>query len=190
MAKKGAGLIPFARVDGKVKFLFHRTFTGSRAGLLVDFGGGTAPGESHEQTAIREFTEETDAMFLSPDYRNAGLCIASMDIQMQRLAADLRRTQDRHPHWWCKRNLRKGEGLRDWKTFFVEVDYRDVSGMNEVWAADRGQRFHKRRELLWVGAGSLLDVIDRQPEGMWRRLVELQGLRSLIKEISLHFVRE
>ena len=61
----GAGVIPFCVRDRQVLFLFHKTFSGRRAGHLVDFGGGGETGESHTQTAIREFIEETETMYFS-----------------------------------------------------------------------------------------------------------------------------
>jgi len=42
----GASVIPFCHGQGKVSFLFHKTFSGRRAGCLVDFGGGGSEGES------------------------------------------------------------------------------------------------------------------------------------------------
>ena len=61
----GAGVIPFCVKDGQVLFLFQKTFSGRKAGHLVDFGGGGERGESHRQTAIREFIEETETMYFS-----------------------------------------------------------------------------------------------------------------------------
>ncbi|MCP4391927.1 MAG: NUDIX domain-containing protein, partial [Gammaproteobacteria bacterium] len=67
----GAGLIPFCVNERNVHFLFHKTFSGRRAGYLVDFGGGRHDGETYRQTAVREFVEETDTMFLASDLSRA-----------------------------------------------------------------------------------------------------------------------
>ena len=67
----GAGVIPFAVIDGEVYFLFQKTFTGRKVGYLIDFGGGLGEGEDYRETAIREFVEETETMYFSNDVQRA-----------------------------------------------------------------------------------------------------------------------
>ena len=180
--KTGAAVIPFARRDGATWFLFHKTFKGRRAGLLVDFGGGSQPGESPVQTAAREFIEETDAMFFALDCNDdPAPLVESQYALMMNL---IERTQDAHPEWQCRRGSMEHGRPRDWKTFFVEVDYRELVDINTAWAQDLAGRFSKRRELLWLEAEQLLDIIDNSPEYLWKRLRRYQGMRDNILAIA------
>jgi 8-oxo-dGTP pyrophosphatase MutT (NUDIX family) len=180
--KTGAGVIPFAIRDGLHCFLFHKTFSGRRAGLLVDFGGGSRVGESHVQTAAREFVEETEAMFFAEHGR--GDLETLFQSQYRRMLHLIEQTQRRNPDWWCGRRNRSGDRPRDWKTFFVEVEYRDPTGMNRAWAEDSDGRFKKRRELVWLTAEELLDVIDNRPEALWKRIRAYDKLRDVILAIT------
>jgi len=182
-ARSGAGVLPFALHEGRVSFLFHKTFSGRRAGLLVDFGGGAQSGETALQTAAREFVEETEALFLAPDIRKASRAGNEYRRQLQVMQTLLARTRDEHADWWCRRSAPPGKPARDWRTFFVEVAYRDVAGMNAAWAADDGRRFKKRRELLWVPADRLLQIFTRQPERLWKRVRELDAAPEVITAI-------
>jgi hypothetical protein len=182
--KTGAGVIPFASHNGTVCFLFHKTFTGRRAGLLVDFGGGSQAGETQYQTAAREFVEETDAMFFadgSHDDRNTHM---QMESQYQLMLQLIENTQTEHPQWWCKRGSVTTEKPRDWNTYFVEVDYRDPDDMNAAWAEDQHGRFRKQRELHWLTAEQLLDVFDNRPETLWTRVRELEGASAIVRAIA------
>ena len=183
-SRAGAGVIPFAFDGGSVYFLFHKTFSGRRAGLLVDFGGGGQAGETHPQTAAREFVEETEAMFLADDYRAVPVSEHQFDAQVQRLLTLLDRTQQRHPDWRCQRRKAGSRKPKDWVTYFVEVGYKPLEGMNREWAVDSGQRFKKRRELLWVSAAQLLDIYANQPDRLWKRVRELVGADTVIQAIS------
>ncbi|HYQ70894.1 MAG TPA: hypothetical protein VET88_03080 [Gammaproteobacteria bacterium] len=184
-ARKGAGVLPFAVYAGRVLFLFHRTFSGRRAGLLVDFGGGAEAGETALQTAAREFVEETEALFLAPDIDRARLAGREYRRQLQEMQALLERALEAHADWWCRRRVPAGKPARDWRTFFVEVGYRDVTGMNAAWAADDGRRFRKRRELLWVPADRLLEIFACHPERLWKRVRELETVPEIIRAIRL-----
>lgn len=114
--KQGAGIIPFTLSDGQVYFLFHKTFSGRRAGHFVDFGGGSKRGESQQQTAAREFIEETEAMFLAEDPAQADLAL-HIASQIQIVLNLLQQTQQQHPDWWCQRHNTKHKKPKDWKTF-------------------------------------------------------------------------
>ena len=179
--KKGAGIIPFTQYDNTLYFLFHKTFKGRRAGLLVDFGGGSNDSENYQQTAIREFIEETEAMFFSDDIK-----IPAQDINSQYILLKncLQHTQEQHPDWWCKRRRLKDNTFKDWKTFFVEVGYKNLTLMNIEWATDISHRFIKRRELLWISADNLVDIIENKPEKLWKRVRALDNLKSIILNIS------
>jgi 8-oxo-dGTP pyrophosphatase MutT (NUDIX family) len=182
-ARVGTGVLPFALHAGRVRFLFHKTFSGRRAGLLVDFGGGAQAGETAFQTAAREFVEETEALFLAPDLSLAARAGSEYRRQLQEMQTLLERTRKVHADWWCRRRVQPGKPPRDWRTFFVEVGYRDVAGMNDAWAADDGRRFKKRRELVWVPADRLLEIFSRQPERLWKRVRELEGAPAVIRAI-------
>jgi len=180
--KTGAGVIPFATRHGLTCFLFHKTFSGRRAGLVVDFGGGSRPGESQVQTAAREFVEETEAMFFAESC-DADLS-SLMQSQSQLMLQLIEQTQTNNPHWWCSRRNNHGGKPRDWKTFFVEVEYRDLGEMNTAWTEDSGGRFKKRRELFWLTTEQLLDIIDNRPEALWKRLRTYAGTRDIVLAVA------
>ncbi len=181
----GAGVIPFCVHDGQVLFLFHKTFSGSRAGCLVDFGGGAQAGESYRQTAIREFIEETETMYFSESIHAAELTQARVQAQTVLLESLFDRTLRNHPRWWCRRAAGNKARLRNWKTFFVEFEYRDVTDMNRAWELDAGRRFSKRRELLWISAGTLCDIFKKSPEKLWKRVRQLKNAKKTIKSIKV-----
>jgi hypothetical protein len=179
----GAGLIPFCVNQGKVHFLFHKTFSGRRAGYLVDFGGGSHDRETHRQTAVREFVEETDTMFLEVDLSRARRTPARIKAQIPIMDQLLGRTLDVHPDWWCQRAPGSKFPPKDWRSFFVEVEHRDIDGINAQWADDDGSRFKKPRELLWVSGHELTTIIDTAPERLWTRIRQLIGLRETVEAI-------
>lgn len=179
----GASIIPFCVENRQLLFLFHKTFSGRRAGMLVDFGGGTEPGESHRQTAIREFIEETETMYYSEDIHTASLTPARVQAQTPLLEAVFDRSLQKYPDWWCRREPGRSGKPRDWKTFFIEFEYRDVADMNREWEQDAGTRFRKRRELLWIPAGSLSGFYEHSPERLWKRLRQLVDAKQTILSI-------
>jgi hypothetical protein len=181
--KKGAGVIPFAWRDGTACFLFHKTFSGRRAGLLVDFGGGSQSAENQYQTAAREFIEETEAMFFADSCNADSDARTQTESQYQLMLKMIEHTQRQHPEWWCRRGRVNDAKPRDWKTFFVEVDYRDIDDMNMAWAEDKHQRSRKRRELLWLSADQLLDAFDNRPETLWTRVRQLEGASDVVRAI-------
>ena len=179
--KSGAGVIPFAIRRESVCFLFHRTFTGRRAGLLVDFGGGGRAGESHAQTAAREFVEETEGMFFADDPEAELMPL--YQPQYQHTLQLIEKTQQLQPGWVCERRNKNANGRRNWKTFFVEVGFRDPAAMNAAWANDTAGRFKKRRELVWLPAAHLLDVLDNRPGELWKRIREYDNMREVVLAI-------
>jgi len=182
--KTGAGVIPFSQVGGTSCFLFHKTFTGRRAGLLVDFGGGSHAGETQYQTAAREFIEETEAMFFTDSGNDDSERPMPIESQYQLMLQLIENTQNKHPQWCCRRGSVNDAKPRDWKTYFVEVDYRVVDEMNTAWAEDKHGRFKKRRELLWLTEEQLLDVFDNRPETLWKRVRELEGASDIVRAIA------
>ena len=180
----GAGVIPFCVNNGQVLFLFHKTFSGRRAGHLVDFGGGGESGESLRQTAIREFIEETETMYFSENIHTAVLTPESLQTQTPLLDALFDRTLHSHPDWCCQReNGRKGEP-RDWETFFIEFDYQDVTDMNREWERDAGKRFSKRRELVWISADKLCGIYEHSTDRLWKRVRQLVNAKETIQAIE------
>jgi hypothetical protein len=179
----GAGIIPFCVNEGNVHFLFHKTFSGRRAGYLVDFGGGRHDGETYRQTAVREFVEETDTMFLASDLSRAHRTPARITAQIQIMDTLLGQTLDAHPDWWCQRASGSKTQPKDWRSFFVEVEHRDIDAINAQWAGDDGSRFKKPRALLWVPGAELKAIIDTAPERLWKRVRQLIGIRETVEAI-------
>ena len=180
----GAGVIPFCVLEGKVFFLFHKTFSGRRAGHLVDFGGGGNEGESYRQTAMREFIEETETMFFATDLRVAIISPERIRSQMDLLEQLFDRTLNRHPDWWCRRSDSRRGKPRDWRTYFIEFDYRNPADMNRQWREDAGRRFKKRRELLWVASDELIEIYANAPHRLWRRVRQLEDAEKMIRTIA------
>ena len=181
----GAGLIPFCVNQSKVHFLFHKTFSGRRAGYLVDFGGGRQDGETYRQTAVREFVEETDTMFLETDLSRARRTSARIAVQIPVMDTLLGRTLDAHPDWWCQRAPGSKIPPKDWRTYFVEVEHRDIASINAQWAGDDGSRFKKQRALLWVRGDELIAIFDTAPERLWKRVRQLIGARETLEAILM-----
>ncbi len=182
--KIGAGIIPFCVKDNQVLFLFHKTFTGRRAGHLVDFGGTTVGEENHRDTAIREFIEETETMYFSASVEEAPVTEHRTRQQIRLMQEWFDRTQGKHPDWWCERKPSKGKKRKDWKTFFVELNHKDLSEMNRAWRDDDGRRFTKRRELVWVAGHELLAICRDDPHKLWRRVRLLRKLKRAIGQSS------
>ena len=95
----GAGVIPFAVIDGEVNFLLQKTFTGRKVGYFIDFGGGLVEGEDYQETAIREFVEETETMYFSNDVQHASRTIENVNNQIPIVEALFNETLEAHPDW-------------------------------------------------------------------------------------------
>ncbi|MDJ0808426.1 MAG: hypothetical protein QNJ78_16540 [Gammaproteobacteria bacterium] len=180
--KTGAGIIPYAVQDDQVCFLFHRTFSGRRAGLLVDFGGSCSRNETHFEAAAREFVEETEAMFLAEDPKEADLT-RDTDVQIEIVLNLMRNTQDRHPDWFCRR-ISDRDKPRDWKTFFMKVAFKNLDRMNALWERNPDQRFKKRRELVWITSDRLVELFHNDPQALWTRVRQLTGAIKVIRAIE------
>ncbi len=180
----GAGVIPVSVVKGKTYFLFQKSFSGRKVGHLIDFGGGLGANETYRQTAIREFVEETDTLYFSSDPRRAARTAPEVAAQIRVVDALFDETLGRHPDWWRRRIPGEGPTPKDWVTFFVQFPFRNLTVLNEQWANDRVGRFKKRRELLWVSADQLIEIYDRRPQLLWKRVRQLQNAPELITTIS------
>jgi 8-oxo-dGTP pyrophosphatase MutT (NUDIX family) len=179
----GAGVIPFAVHRDEVYCLFHKTFSGRRAGCLVDFGGNQDPGEGFRQTAIREFIEETEGMYLAEDVSRVVLTNALLAEQtgmLDKLFAD---TLGDHPGWYCDRRVESERTGKSWRTFFIRFPYRELAPMNREWERDGGRRFKKRRELVWVPAAELLHLFESAPERLWKRVRRLDQPGRIVRAI-------
>jgi hypothetical protein len=180
----GAGVIPLSVHEGEVLFLFQKTFSGRKVGTLIDFGGGLGEGEDHRATAVREFVEETETMYLEEDLALAYRTQTRIEQQVAQVQALFEQTLSRYPHWWRKRQSLDPHKPKDWRTFFIEFPYRDITSMNHAWKDDTSGRFKKRRELVWVTASSLLDIYAHSPDDLWKRVRQLEQAETLIHEIQ------
>jgi hypothetical protein len=179
----GAGVIPFAVADGQVSFLFQTTFSGRKAGHLIDFGGGPGAGEGFMDTAIREFVEETETMYFADDIQHARRTIQSVQHQIPIVETLFHETLSAHPHWWCKRSPGNPHNPKLWRTFFIEFPYRDVEALNREWSADSSGRFKKKRELFWVAGSDLLAIYEHAPGKLWKRVRQLENAKETINSI-------
>lgn len=179
----GAGVIPFAVSSGKVYFLFQTTFSGRKAGHLIDFGGGLGTGEDFRETAIREFIEETETMYFSADIQQASRTTARISEQIPILDALFDETLEAHPEWCCRRAPGNPLRPKSWRTFFIEFPYRDIETLNREWEADKVGRFKKRRELFWVTADELLAIYADTPEKLWKRVRQLENATNTVRAI-------
>lgn len=181
----GAGVIPFTVIGGKVSFLFQTTFSGRKVGCLIDFGGGLGAGEDFKDTAIREFVEETETMYLADDIQQACRSVTRVKRQIPIVEKLFNATLSAHPHWWCKRAPGDPVNPKLWRTFFIEFPYRDIDKLNREWAADKNGRFKKRRELFWVTGNDLLAIYDHAPNKLWKRVRQLENAKETIHSILL-----
>jgi len=179
----GAGVIPFCVRAGRVHFLFHKTFSGRRMGFLVDFGGGGRDGETYKQTAIREFVEETDTMYLASDVSRARRTPERIEAQTKVMENLFDRTLKTYPDWWCQREPGTKIPPKDWRTYFVEVEDRDIEEINREWQSDDGTRFKKPRQLLWIDASELTAIYTGAPQRLWKRVRQLIGATEVIGAI-------
>lgn len=182
----GAGVLPFSIKQGEVLFLFHTTFSGRRAGSLIDFGGKGNDGESHRDTAIREFMEETEMMYLSDNFKCPVKDQQGILAQTRLLQDLFDRTLQDHPDWYCQRSATPGKATGSWTTFFIEFGYKEVNGMNREWKRDGGRRFVKRRKLIWITADELQNILVSSPERLWKRVQKLDGMENMIQKIVQH----
>jgi len=180
----GAGVIPLAIDAGKLVFLFQKSFSGRKVGHLIDFGGGLGDGEGYRRTAVREFVEETETLYFADDLSTASRSEQRIAAQIPIVEALFDQTLSRHPNWWCRRAPGNPEKPKDWRSYFIEFPFRDVSPLNTAWAADTHGRFKKRRELLWIPADELLAIYSQSPDSLWKRVRQLEGAESLIREIK------
>ena len=180
----GAGVIPFSVNDNEVYFLFQTTFSGRKAGHLIDFGGGMEVGEDYWETAIREFVEETETMYFSDDLQLASRTTERVKEQMSLVEGLFNETLAIHPDWWRNRSSVNPLKPKLWKTFFIEFPYRDIEEINCEWKTDKTGRFKKRRELFWVGAAELIGIYEYQPERLWKRVRQLENAKELVHLIQ------
>ena len=179
----GAGVIPFSVTGGRARFLFQTTFSGRKAGHLIDFGGGLGEGEDYRDTAIREFIEETETMYFCDDLQQASRTAERIRDQVPIVANLFDETLSAHPDWWCRRVPGNPGNTPDWITFFVEFPYRDVGPLNREWASDTDGRFRKRRELFWVPGSELLALYADAPDKLWKRVRQLENAGETIRAI-------
>jgi hypothetical protein len=179
----GAGVLPFALAEGRVAFLMQTVFEGRKSGLLNDFGGGSEPGESAMRTAAREFVEETETLYFATDAYTARRTPESVQAQLPVMQRYFDATLSVHPGWWCRRASPDPSKPKDWKTYFIEIPYRDVEPLNRLWEADGGARFKKRRQLHWLPASELVALYRSSPERLWKRVRQLENATALIMDI-------
>ena len=122
-------------------------------------------------------------MFLASCLSRARRTPARIAAQIPVMTKLLERTLDAHPDWWCQRAPGSKIPPKDWRTYFVEVEHRNVDAINAQWAGDDGSRFKKPRELLWVPGDELKVIIDTAPERLWKRVRQLIGVRETVEAI-------
>ena len=179
----GAGVIPFAVSDGKVYFLFQKTFTGRKAGYLIDFGGGLGAGEDYRKTAIREFVEESETMYFSENIQQASRTVERVKRQIPIVETLFDETLTIHSDWCCRRAPGNPLKPKQWQTFFIEFPYRDIEMLNTEWENDNVGRFKKRRKLVWVTGSELLAIYDNTPDKLWKRVRQLENATKIIGSI-------
>ena len=179
----GAGVIPFAVIDGEVHFLFQQTFTGRKVGYFIDFGGGLGKGEDYRETAIREFVEETETMYFSDNIQQARRTVESVNNQIPVVKALFDETLAAHPDWCCRRAPGNPLHPKQWQTFFIEFPYRDIDVFNREWETDTVSRFKKRRKLVWLSGSELLEIYDHAPDRLWKRVRQLENAKETIQTI-------
>lgn len=179
----GAGVLPFALAEGRVAFLMQRVFAGRKKGMLNDFGGASELGESAMRTAAREFVEETETLYFAEDPGTARRTPESVQAQLSVVEHCFNSTLSMHPGWWRRRLSPNPSKPKDWKTYFVEIPYRDVEPLNRLWEADNNARYKKRRELSWLPASDLVSLYAYHPERLWKRVRQLEDATALIMEI-------
>lgn len=179
----GAGVLPFALIDGRVRFLMQTVFEGRKSGLLNDFGGGSEPGESAMRTAAREFIEETETLYFAADPVTARRTPQSVQTQLSVMEQCFAATLSDHPGWWCRRVSPNPSKPKDWTTYFIEIPFRDIEPLNQLWESDNGAHYKKRRQLLWFSASDLVLLYMHHPERLWKRVRQLDDAVSLITTI-------
>ena len=180
----GAGVIPLVIKDGELLFLFQKTFSGRKTGYLIDFGGGLGDGEDYRATAMREFVEETETMYLSDDLKAAHRSEDRVMEQIMQVDKIFEHTLSAHPHWWRRRTPGSQNKPKDWRTYFIEFPFRNIMALNSEWESDSSGRFRKRRELVWIPANRLLDIYARSPNELWKRVRQLEDAETLIRDIQ------
>jgi len=185
----GAGVIPFAVHRQQVHFLFQRVFYGRKTGFFIDFGGGVNEGETYQQAAAREFIEETETMFFAEsieDLKVAKKTSTRIARQLPIVTRLFDCTLQQHPDWCCYREPGNKIPPKDWKSFFIEFDYQDVTIINQQWEAEEGRqtRFSKRRELHWIDAERLLFIYQHQPDKLWKRVRQLVNAKEIVQAIK------
>lgn len=185
----GAGVIPFAVHKQQVHFLFQRVFSGRKSGYLIDFGGGVNEGETLQQAAAREFVEETETLFFAKDIKEIKVAKKTptrIAYQLPMVTSLFERTLEQHPHWWCRREPGNKIPPKNWKTYFIEFQYKDLSIINQEWEVEDGinNRFSKRRELHWIDADQLLFIYQHHPEKLWKRVRQLVNAQSVVQTIK------
>lgn len=183
MHKQGGGVIPFAKHNGQVQFLFQTVFSGRKTGYLIDFGGGSDAGEDCRATAIREFVEETETLYFADSLTLARRSPEAVGRQAALVGELFEQTLRKAPHWWCERASSNPLKPKQWRTFFIEFPYRDVSPLNHQWATDTSGRFKKRRELAWIGGDELLQIYETAPKRLWKRVRQLNDAPDVVAEI-------
>lgn len=180
----GAGVLPFTIHDNEVLFLFQKTFSGSKVGTLIDFGGGLGDGEDYITTAIREFVEETETMYFEQDLSLARRTPERIQQQITEVTKLFTSTLSLYPDFWRKRKTVNPRKPKNWRTYLIEFPYRDVENMNREWENDMNRRFKKRRELVWISKNELLRLYRDKPEKLWKRIRQLEDFENLIHKIG------
>lgn len=132
---------------------------------------------------MREFIEETETMWFADNLEDAQITSSRVHGQMALVKPYFERALAEHSNWHCRRINPKTGDYKDWITYFVEFEYKELHDMNDAWRKDSGNRFKKRRELFWIPGNELLDICTHHPGRLWRRLRQLEDLPAKVESI-------
>ena len=134
--------MPYSIKDGKLFFLFHKTFEGAKVGTLIDFGGEINKDEREIDCACREFSEETFSLFFDTGD------LSKMKIE------EIGKEEINHTAAIAKKLVEK-ENMRPLKTinehytmYLLGIEFREFDQLNKFFENPQ----IKKREFLWIGS--------------------------------------
>jgi hypothetical protein len=196
---EGAGILPFSiDPNGKLKFLFHKTFEGKKVGYLIDFGGAVENEDVKNgdllQAAVREFCEETAGLLNSEDIEN--------DFKKYFL---LKRAEENQNDNFSEEEIQSNEFVKNsvkycyekisndsdniFKTscdsytlFLIKINYFEVEKINKIFETN----FKKKREFVWTEINDILNSSDNKIlNQIYPRVRYSKNFLEIIKNINI-----